>query len=97
MKQNSYHGEWAGCSDLQKKREELTKAHEQFQISELKKRLDNGYQITGVKVKSRRPRIKKEKQPRQVVVSLGGEWTVKMTFAEYQQRGAGLKIVMKIF
>ena len=90
MKQKVYRGEWAGCSDLTERRKELTKAHEEFQ-----KMLDNGYQIKEARVK--RPRIKKDRQPRQVVVTLGGEWTVKLSFEEYQKRGDGLKIVMKIY
>lgn len=90
MKQTNYRGEWAGCSDLTERRKELSKAHEEFQ-----KMLDNGYQIKEARVK--RPRIKKDKQPRQVVVTLGGDWTVKMTLEEYQKRGDGLKIVMKIY
>ena len=90
MKQKVYRGEWAGCSDLTERRKELTKAHEEFQ-----RMLDNGYQIKEARVK--RPRIKKDRQPRQVVVTLGGEWTVKLSFEEYQKRGDGLKIVMKIY
>ena len=90
MKYNNYRGEWAGCSDLTERRKELNKAHEEFQ-----KMLDNGYQIKEARVK--RPRIKKDRQPRQVVVTLGGEWTVKLSFEEYQKRGDGLKIVMKIY
>ena len=90
MKQKIYRGEWAGCSDLTEKRRELTKAHEKFQ-----KMLDNGYQLKDVKAK--RPRIKHEAPPKQVVVTLGGTWTVKMTLEEYKQRGDGLKIVMKIY
>ena len=90
MKQKDYRGEWAGCSDLTERRKELTKAHEEFQ-----KMLDNGYQIKEARVK--RPRIKKDVQPRQVVVTLGGNWTVKLSFEEYQKRGDGLKIVMKIY
>ena len=90
MKQKVYRGEWAGCSDLTERRRELTKAHEEFQ-----KMLDNGYQIKEARVK--RPRIKKDVQPRQVVVTLGGNWTVKLSFEEYQKRGDGLKIVMKIY
>ena len=90
MKQKIYRGEWAGCSDLTERRRELLKAHEEFQ-----RMLDNGYQIKEARVK--RPRIKKDVQPRQVVVTLGGEWTVKLSFEEYQKRGDGLKIVMKIY
>ena len=84
-----YRGEWAGCSDLTERRKELSKAHEEFQ-----KLLDSGYQL---KEARKRPRIKKERQPRQVVVALGGTWTVKLSFEEYQKRGDGLKIVMKIY
>ena len=90
MKQKIYRGEWAGCSDLTERKKELTKAHGEFQ-----KMLDNGYQLKEARVK--RPRIKKDRQPRQVVVTLGGEWTVKLSFEEYQKRGDGLKIVMKIY
>ena len=90
MKQNVYRGEWAGCSDLTERRKELLKAHEEFQ-----RMIDNGYQIKEARVK--RPRIKKETQPRQVVVTLGGTWTVKMTLEEYKQRGDGLKIIMRIY
>ena len=90
MKQKIYRGEWAGCSDLTEKRRELNKAHEEFQ-----RMLDNGYQIKEARVK--RPRIKRDVQPRQVVVTLGGNWTVKLSFDEYQKRGDGLKIVMKIY
>ena len=90
MKQNVYRGEWAGCSDLTDRMKELTKAHEEFQ-----RMIDNGYQLKDVKVK--RPRIKKETQHKQVVVTLGGNWTVKLSFEEYQKRGDGLKIVMKIY
>ena len=90
MTRKVYRGEWAGCSDLTERRKELLKAHEEFQ-----KMLDNGYQIKEARV--RRPRIKKEAQPKQVVVTLGGTWTVKMTLEEYQKKGDGLKIVMKIY
>ena len=45
MKQNSYRGQWAGSSHLTERREELTKAHEDVQTSELKKYLDEGWKI----------------------------------------------------
>lgn len=89
MKQNNYRGEWAGCSNFQEKREELSKAHEEFQ-----RMLESGWTIKAVKPK--RPRISKPKTPREVLVSLfGGK--VKMTFAEYKQHGSGLKVIMEIF
>lgn len=90
MKQKVYRGEWAGCSDLTERRKELNKAYEEFQ-----RMLDNGYQIKEAKVK--RPRIKNAVQPKAVVVTLGGEWTVTLSYADYQKRGLGLKIVMKIY
>jgi hypothetical protein len=90
MNNNNHRGQWAGCSDLTERRKELLKAHEEFQ-----RMLDNGYQLKEVKVK--RHRIKKEAQPKQVVVTLGGNWTIKLSFEEYKQRGDGLKIVMKIY
>ena len=56
---------------------------------------DNGWEITSTRV--RRPRIKNAVQPKAVVVTLGGEWTVTLSYADYQKRGDGLKIVMKIY
>jgi len=94
MKQTNYKGEWTRSSDTPS-REERIKAHEEFEASELKRMLDDSWKVSGAKVK--RPRIKKEIQPRQVVVTLGGNWTVKLSFEEYKQRGDGLKIVMKIY
>ena len=93
MKQNGiYRGEWAGCSDFKERRANLQKAHEEFQ-----KMLDNGFKVSDVKVKHKRPRIKEARQPKQVVVTLGGEWTVTLSFEEYKKRGSGLKIVMRIY
>ena len=61
----------------------------------LKEMLANGWHIESAKV--RRPRIKEARKPKAVVVTLGGEWTVKLSFEEYQRRGSGLKIVMRIY
>lgn len=89
MKNNQTRGQWAGSSHLKEKREELLKAHEEFE-----KMLADGWQITNVRKK--RPRISKPKTPREVEVAIfGGK--VRMTFAEYQQRGQGLKVIMEIF
>ena len=88
MRQNRIRGEWAGCSNLKERYDELLQAHEEFQ-----KLLDSGYEITSVR-KAKRPRI--SKTPREVEVAIfGGK--VRMTFAEYQQRGQGLKVIMEIF
>ena len=84
--------EWAGCTDLTTKIELLRAAHEEFEASKLKKRLDAGYKPTEVKVE--RPRIKKT--PRKVVISiLGNRMTV--TYKEYLNRCQGFKIIMEIF
>lgn len=89
MGQDRTRSEWAGCSNFKERREELRKAHEEFQ-----KMIDNGFEIKDVKVK--RPRIQKSKTPKAVLVSiLGGK--VKMTFEEYQQRGQGFRAIMEIF
>ena len=88
MENRVYRGEWAGCSNFREKREELNKAHEEFT-----KMVADGWQLS---IKPRRPRIKKPKTPREVeVLIFGGK--VRMSFAEYQQRGQGLKVVMEIF
>lgn len=82
--------EWAGCSDFHERREELLKAHEEFQ-----KMLADGWQVTNVR-KAKRPRIQKAKTPRKVVISiLGNKMTV--TYQEYLNRCQGFKIVMEIF
>lgn len=79
-----------GSSHNTERLAELKANHE-----ELQRMLANGWEITAVK-KTKRPRIQKSKTPREVEVSIfGGK--VRMTFAEYQQRGQGLKVVMEIF
>jgi len=89
MRQNRIRGEWAGSSHLKEKYDELLQAHQEFE-----RLLAEGYQITAIR-KARRPRISKP-TPREVEIAvLGGK--VRMTFAEYQQRGQGLKVVMEIF
>lgn len=89
MRQNRIRGEWAGSSHLKKKYDELLQAHQEFE-----RLLADGYEITSVR-KVKRPRISK-KTPREVEVAIfGGK--VRMTFAEYQQRGQGLKVIMEIF
>lgn len=89
MRQNRIRGEWAGSSHLKERREELLKAHEEFQ-----RVLDNGWQVTNVKKK--RPRIQKAKTPRKVVISVLGNKTT-VTYQEYLNRCKGFKIVMEIF
>lgn len=79
-----------GCSDFKERYEELKKNHEEFL-----KMVENGFQIKSVRPK--RPRIKEKKNPKAVVVTLGGEWTVTLSFDDYKKRGEGLKVVMKIY
>ena len=89
MRQNRIRGEWAGSSHLKERKEELLKAHEEFE-----KMLADGWQVASAKKK--RPRIQKVKTPRQVVISiLGNKMTV--TYQEYLNRCQGFKIVMEIF
>ena len=89
MKNNQTRGQWAGCSNLKEKREELLKAHEEFE-----RMLADGWQVTNVRKK--RPRIQKTKTPRKVVISVLGNKTT-VTYQEYLDRCQGFKIVMEIF
>ena len=90
MNNKSTRGQWAGSSHLKERREELLKAHEEFE-----RMLAEGWQVTNAK-KAKRPRIQKTKTPRKVVISiLGNKMTV--TYQEYLNRCQGFKIVMEIF
>ena len=89
MKQNKIRGEWAGCSHLKEKREELSKAHEEFL-----KMLDNGFEIKEARVK--RPRIQHTQQPKYVVTLVFGR-ELKMTIEDYNARGKGFKKVREIY
>ena len=92
MKRPNIRKEWAGCSNFKERRQELLKAHEEFQ-----KLLDNGYEITAVK-KVRRPRIHREKTPRKVEVSImSGLIRVIVDFSEWQAHGAIGTIIKKIY
>ena len=90
MRQNRISGIRVGSSNHTERMKELQENHKRLQ-----EMLDNGWKISSARVK--RPRIKREETPRKVVVTLGGTWTVTMSFEEYQKRGDGLKIVMKIY
>ena len=71
--------EWAGCSDYKERREQLSKAHEEF--LEL---INSGYKITGTRHK--RPRIKRyqETEPTMVKVTVFG--TIKKVSIEVYNR-----------
>lgn len=81
---------WAGCSDFNERREELSKAHAEFVKSELKKKLDEGYKVARVK----RPRIQKEMTPRIIITSVFGE-SIKVSFEVYKSKyePLGFKII----
>lgn len=89
MKNNQTRSQWAGCSNFKERREELLKAHEEFE-----RMLADGWQVTNAKKK--RPRIQKAKTPRKVVISVLGNKTT-VTYQEYLNRCQGFKIVMEIF
>jgi len=92
MRQNKIRGEWAGCSNFKERREELIKAHEEFQ-----KLLDSGYKITAVK-RGKRPRIQREKAPRKVEVSImNGLVKITVDYTEWQAHGSVGTIVKKIY
>ena len=89
MNNKNYRSQWAGCSNFKERREELLKAHEEFE-----RMLADGWQVTNAKKK--RPRIQKVKTPRKVVISVLGNRTT-VTYQEYLNRCQGFKIVMEIF
>lgn len=89
MNNKNYRSQWAGCSNFKERREELLKAHEEFE-----RMLADGWQVTNAKKK--RPRIQKAKTPRKVVISVLGNKTT-VTYQEYLDRCQGFKIVMEIF
>lgn len=90
MKKNKIRGEWAGCSYLKEKYDELNKAHQEF-----KKLLADGFEVVSVR---KRPRIQKEKTPRKVEVSImNGLVKVIVDFTEWQAHGSVGTIVKKIY
>ena len=77
MKQN-IKGEWVRSSSTPSRAERL-KAHEKFQMSELKKMLDEGWEIKTVRPK--RPRI--QHQGFKIIITCFG--TMKITIEEYNE------------
>lgn len=93
MKQRIYRGRWAGSSNLKERTEELKDNHNSPELKDLLERLNEGWKI---KSSGKRPRIKKTREPREVIVNcFGGQ--VKMSFTEYKQHSSGLKVIMEIF
>ena len=93
MKQNNIRGEWVRSSSTPK-RDERLKAHEEFEASDLKKMLDNGWQITAIK--SRRPRIHKEPTPKRIKVQ-AGFITITVEYTDWKANGSVGKIVEKYY
>lgn len=89
MKQSN-HGEWVRSSSTPSRTERL-KAHEEFEASELKKMLDNGWKITAAR-KSRRPRIYKEPIPKRIKVQAGFV-TITVEYADWVANGSVGRII----
>ena len=91
MEKNRKRSEWAGCSDYQERKEQLSKAHEEFL-----KMLEDGWQVKETKVK--RPRIKKiqPRQPKYVITIVFGK-EVKMTIEDFTNKCHGFKKVREIY
>ena len=86
MKQNNPKGAWVRSSATPNRTERM-KAHEEFEASELKKRLDNDWKITSIK--KSRPRIHKNKpNPKRVKIAISG-WeamgTIIVSFGDYER------------
>lgn len=80
----TYRGEWCISSSTPDRKERL-KTHKEFEASDLKKMLDEGWQVKVTKPK--RPRIKKESF--KVIITCFGP--MKITIEEYNQHCKGFK------
>lgn len=81
-----YRGEWRTGSSTPKRSERL-KAHKEFEASDFKKMLDEGWKIKAVRPK--RPRI--QKQGFKVIITCFGN--IKVTIEEYNQHCKDFKII----
>ena len=81
-----YRGEWCISSSTPDRKERL-KAHEEFEASDFKKMLDEGWQVKATK--SKRPRIKKESF--KVIITCFGP--MKITIEEYNEHCRDFKTV----
>lgn len=75
-----YKGEWCISSSTPCRKERL-RAHKEFEASDLKRMLDEGWEIRATKHK--RPRIKKPAEPDFKIVMVFGK-PVKLTIQEYK-------------
>lgn len=78
MNNKKNRGEWCTSSSTPKRSERL-KSHKEFEVSDLKKMLDEGWQVKVTK--PRRPRI--QKQGFKVIITCFGP--MKITIEEYNQ------------
>lgn len=74
--------QWAGCSDLPERAKTLNEKHKEFELSSLKKKIEEGYTVT--QVKKRRPRIYHGPEPRMMAVKVFGKETV-VSIAVYKK------------
>ena len=79
-----YRGEWCISSSTPDRKERL-RAHKEFEASDFKKMLDDGWQVKATK--SKRPRIKKESF--KVIITCFGP--MKITLEEYNEHCRGFK------
>lgn len=94
--------EWAGCSDLETRRGELLKAHEEFLRMQAE-----GWHVTNAR--KRRPRINRSEtsqvnqrqgkgKPRFIITTvLGGRTKVSIEVFEQRYKPLGFKVVTEIF
>lgn len=73
-----YRGEWCISSSTPDRKERI-KAHEEFEASDFKRMLDEGWRVKATK--SKRPRIKKESF--KVIITCFGP--MKITIEEYNE------------
>jgi len=94
MKETRPKGVWVRSSSTPNRKERL-QAHKEFEASDLKKMLDEGWEITAVK-KPRRPRIYKEPAPKRIKVQ-AGPIVITVEFADWQAHGSIGKIIEKYY
>ena len=88
-----YKGEWLTRSDIPNRKERL-EAHLEFERSELKHKLDDGWRICSTRVRPKRPRIQRPKQI--VTIVFGKEVTLSIKLYEEKYKHLGFKVVREI-
>ena len=94
MKEKKVKSKWVGCSDYEKRRKELLKAHEEFQ-----KMIADGWHIA--EAKKKRPRIPKSEislEPKAIVtIVLGNEITINIKDFKSHYEKYGYRVIRKIY